>query len=152
MCGPHTPLRLRLAMRNFLGWSLSQLSPAPARSRPRPAAAVERSGGYRRLEEVGVTVTKTFLGQLLAFYGLAITLAERRVGQQAGGATITRERMQPQVKWFFAVSEQLREHDRRSEELAHRFESTQNLIFLVSGSNYPIALESDLEFKEISYI
>jgi len=38
--------------------------------------------------EVGVAATKTFLGQLLAFYGLAIAFAERRVGQQAGGATI----------------------------------------------------------------
>jgi glucosamine--fructose-6-phosphate aminotransferase (isomerizing) len=38
--------------------------------------------------EVGVADTKSFLGQLLAFYGLAITFAERRVGQQAGGATI----------------------------------------------------------------
>jgi glucosamine--fructose-6-phosphate aminotransferase (isomerizing) len=48
------------------------------------------------------------------------------------------------VAGFNAVPEQLREleeeHDRRSEELAHRFESTQDLIFLVRGINYPIAL------------
>jgi glucosamine--fructose-6-phosphate aminotransferase (isomerizing) len=42
--------------------------------------------------EVGVAATKTFLGQSLAFDGLAITFAEGRVGQHAGGATITGER------------------------------------------------------------
>jgi hypothetical protein len=43
-----------------------------------------------------------------------------RCGQQAGGATITRERLQPLVAGFNAIPEQLREHDWRSEELAHR--------------------------------
>ncbi len=43
--------------------------------------------------EVGVAATKTFLGQLLAFYGLTIAFAERFVGQQEGGTTITRERL-----------------------------------------------------------
>jgi glucosamine--fructose-6-phosphate aminotransferase (isomerizing) len=89
--------------------------------------------------EVGVAATKTFLGQLLAFYGLAIAFAERRVGQQAGGATITRERLQALVAGLKAVPEQLRtlveEHDRRSEELAHRFERTQDVIFLGRGIN-----------------
>jgi glucosamine--fructose-6-phosphate aminotransferase (isomerizing) len=97
--------------------------------------------------EVGVAATKTFLGKL-AFYGLAIAFAERRVGQQAGGATITRERLQALVAGLKAVPEQLRtlveEHDRRSEELAHRFESTQDVIFLGRGINYPIALEGAL--------
>ncbi|MEB3353741.1 MAG: glutamine--fructose-6-phosphate transaminase (isomerizing), partial [Cyanobacteriota bacterium] len=106
--------------------------------------------------EVGVAATKTFLGQLLAFYGLAIAFAERRVGQQAGGATITRVRLQALVAGLKAVPEQLRalvaEHDRRSEELAHRFESTQDVIFLGRGINYPIALEGALKLKEISYI
>jgi len=92
--------------------------------------------------EVGVAATITFLDQLLAFYGLAIAFAERRVGQQAGGATITRERIQALEA----------EHDRRCEELAHRFESTQDVIFLGRGINYPIALESALKLKEISYI
>jgi glucosamine--fructose-6-phosphate aminotransferase (isomerizing) len=106
--------------------------------------------------EVGVAATKTFLGQLLAFYGLAIAFAERRVGQQAGGATITRERLQALVAGLKAVPEQLRalveEHDRRSEELAHRFVSTQDVIFLGRGINYPIALEGALKLMEISYI
>ena len=106
--------------------------------------------------EVGVAATKTFLGQLLAFYGLTLALAERRMGQQAGGGTITRQRLQALVAGLKAVPQQLgqlvAEHDRLAAELAHRFESTQDVIFLGRGINYPIALEGALKLKEISYI
>ena len=106
--------------------------------------------------EVGVAATKTFLGQLLAFYGLAIAFAERRLGQQAGGATLTRPRLEALVGGLRAIPQQLRElvadHDRRSEQLAHRFEDTQDVIFLGRGINFPIALEGALKLKEISYI
>jgi len=106
--------------------------------------------------EVGVAATKTFLGQLLAFYGLALAFAERRVGQQAGGATITRERLVGLVAELRAMPERLRQlvldHDQRSEALAHQFESTQDVIFLGRGINFPIALEGALKLKEISYI
>jgi glucosamine--fructose-6-phosphate aminotransferase (isomerizing) len=106
--------------------------------------------------EVGVAATKTFLGQLLALYGLALAFAERRVGQQAGGGTITRERLLALAAGLRMVPEQLRqliaEHDQRAEALAHRFESTQDVIFLGRGINFPIALEGALKLKEISYI
>ncbi|MCP9887067.1 glutamine--fructose-6-phosphate transaminase (isomerizing) [Cyanobium sp. ATX 6A2] len=110
--------------------------------------------------EVGVAATKTFLGQLLAFYGLALAFAERRVGQQAGlgvgGGTITRERLLALVGELRAMPELLRQlvldHDQRSAALAHRFESTQDVIFLGRGINFPIALEGALKLKEISYI
>ncbi|KRO93624.1 MAG: glutamine amidotransferase, partial [cyanobacterium BACL30 MAG-120619-bin27] len=42
--------------------------------------------------EVGVAATKTFLGQLLAFYGLSLAFAERRVGQRQGGVSPGRSR------------------------------------------------------------
>jgi glutamine---fructose-6-phosphate transaminase (isomerizing) len=110
--------------------------------------------------EVGVAATKTFMGQLLAFYGLALAFAERRLGQQAGlgvgGGTITRERLQALVAGLRLVPEQLRQliddHDPRTAALAHRFESTQDVIFLGRGINFPIALEGALKLKEISYI
>jgi glucosamine--fructose-6-phosphate aminotransferase (isomerizing) len=106
--------------------------------------------------EVGVAATKTFLGQLLAFYGLAVALAERRLGQQAGGATITRERLETLVAGLREVPRQLRQliddHDSRAAALAHRFETTQDVIFLGRGINFPIALEGALKLKEISYI
>jgi glutamine---fructose-6-phosphate transaminase (isomerizing) len=106
--------------------------------------------------EVGVAATKTFLGQLLAFYGLALAFAERRVGQQAGGGTISRGRLQALVAGLRQVPRQLREliedHDQRAAALAHQFESTQDVIFLGRGINFPIALEGALKLKEISYI
>ncbi len=84
--------------------------------------------------EVGVAATKAFLGQLPPFFGLAIAYVERRVGQQAGGAKITPERLQALAAGLKAMLEQLRvlgaEHGRRSEDLAYRFKSTQNVIFL----------------------
>ncbi len=108
--------------------------------------------------EVGVAATKTFLGQLLAFYGLALAFAERRVGQRQGGGTSGRSREQ-----LKALAAQLRllpqqlealvaDHDQRCAALAHHFEGTQDVIFLGRGINYPIALEGALKLKEISYI
>jgi glucosamine--fructose-6-phosphate aminotransferase (isomerizing) len=106
--------------------------------------------------EVGVAATKTFMGQLLAFYGLALAFAERRVGQQRGGDTISRERLQCLVAGLRQVPGQLRalieDHDRLAAALAHQFESTQDVIFLGRGINFPIALEGALKLKEISYI
>ena len=99
--------------------------------------------------EIGVAATKTFLGQLLAFYGLAMAFAVRRKSRSAA-------EIQALVDELRTLPEQLRElvqlHDQRSEALAHRFADTQDVIFLGRGINYPIALEGALKLKEISYI
>ena len=99
--------------------------------------------------EVGVAATKTFLGQLLAFYGLALAFAARR------GARPDQE-IDGLVEELRQLPDQLRalvdDHDQRSAELAHRFAETQDVIFLGRGINYPIALEGALKLKEISYI
>ena len=108
--------------------------------------------------EVGVAATKTFLGQLLAFYGLALAFAERRVGQRQGGGTSgrSREELKALVAALRQLPQQLEalvaDHDQRCAALAHRFEGTQDVIFLGRGINYPIALEGALKLKEISYI
>ena len=103
--------------------------------------------------EVGVAATKTFLGQLLAFYGLAVALAERRGGSINGRSP---EALRQLVGQLRLLPEQLRalvaDHDRRCEALAHRFVDTRDVIFLGRGINYPIALEGALKLKEISYI
>jgi glucosamine--fructose-6-phosphate aminotransferase (isomerizing) len=103
--------------------------------------------------EVGVAATKTFLGQLLAFYGLAIAFAERR-GHVAGGPDPSRLRaLVEQLRALPALLTQLVEdHDRRCAELAPLFADTQDVIFLGRGINYPIAMEGALKLKEISYI
>ena len=99
--------------------------------------------------EVGVAATKTFLGQLLAFYGLTLAFAAQR-GQRSV------EEIQNLADALRALPQQLQDlvhlHDQRSEGLAHRFADTQDVIFLGRGINYPIALEGALKLKEISYI
>jgi len=103
--------------------------------------------------EVGVAATKTFLGQLLAFYGLALAFAERHGGGATGHGP---EQLRHLAAGLRALPEQLRalvdDHDRRCEQLAHLFVDTQDVIFLGRGINYPIALEGALKLKEISYI
>ena len=105
--------------------------------------------------EVGVAATNTFLGQLLAFYGLALALAfaERRGAGATGDGP---EQLRQLAAGLRALPEQLRalvdDHDRRCEQLAHLFADTQDVIFLGRGINYPIALEGALKLKEISYI
>ena len=98
--------------------------------------------------EVGVAATKTFLGQLLAFYGLALAFAER--------AGRNPEQLKALASQLRALPQQLErlvaDCDRRCAELAHQFEGTQDVIFLGRGINYPIALEGALKLKEISYI
>jgi len=98
---------------------------------------------------VGVAATKTFMGQLLAFYGLALAFAARRGSRSAADiqALVAELRMLPQQ-----LQELVSLHDQRSEALAHRFAETQDVIFLGRGINYPIALEGALKLKEISYI
>ena len=99
--------------------------------------------------EVGVAATKTFMGQLLAFYGLSMAFAARRGSRSAAD-------IQALVADLRKLPQQLQElvslHDQRSEALAHRFAETQDVIFLGRGINYPIALEGALKLKEISYI
>jgi glucosamine--fructose-6-phosphate aminotransferase (isomerizing) len=99
--------------------------------------------------EVGVAATKTFLGQLLAFYGLALAFAERR-----GSRSPTQ--LHALVSALRALPAQLQQlvedHDRQCAELAHLFADTRDVIFLGRGINYPIALEGALKLKEISYI
>ncbi|MCP9776371.1 MULTISPECIES: glutamine--fructose-6-phosphate transaminase (isomerizing) [unclassified Cyanobium] len=108
--------------------------------------------------EVGVAATKTFLGQLLAFYGLSLAFAERRLGQRQGGVSSgrSREELKALVAQLRQLPQQLEalvaDHDQRCASLAHRFEGTQDVIFLGRGINYPIALEGALKLKEISYI
>jgi glucosamine--fructose-6-phosphate aminotransferase (isomerizing) len=103
--------------------------------------------------EVGVAATKTFLGQLLAFYGLALAFAERRGGRPGVPGLERLEALAAQLRGLPEVMNQLvEEHDRRCAELAHLFADTQDVIFLGRGINYPIAMEGALKLKEISYI
>jgi len=103
--------------------------------------------------EVGVAATKTFLGQLLAFYALALAFAERRGPIDGGPDPARLQALVEELRGLPGLLQRLVEdHDRRCCELAHLFTDTQDMIFLGRGINYPIALEGALKLKEISYI
>jgi len=90
--------------------------------------------------EVGVAATKTFPGQLLAFYGLALAFAERHGGGANGHGP---EQLRELAAALRLLPQQLRalvdDHDHRCEQLAHLFAYTQDVIFLGRGINFPMA-------------
>ena len=99
--------------------------------------------------EIGVAATKTFVAQLMAFYGLALDLAHHR-------QSIAPDRLDEILTGLRQLPAQielvLEGQERYIEELAHDFAETQDFIFLGRGINFPIALEGALKLKEISYI
>ena len=99
--------------------------------------------------EIGVAATKTFVGQLMAFYALALDLAYHRqtVSQERLQEIMTSLRQLPmEMERFLEIQE------KHIEELSHEFNETRDFIFLGRGINFPIALEGALKLKEISYI
>ena len=99
--------------------------------------------------EIGVAATKTFLGQMLSFYGLALLFAshtQKRTSEEI--LNLSNDlRLIPKH-----LTDLIRKHDSLSQRMAHLFAETKDVIFLGRGINYPIALEGALKLKEISYI
>jgi len=99
--------------------------------------------------EIGVAATKTFLGQMLSFYGLVLLFASQK-------QTRTTQEIIDLSNDLRLVPKQLldliQKHDALSKEIAPLFVETKDVIFLGRGINYPIALEGALKLKEISYI
>ena len=99
--------------------------------------------------EIGVAATKTFLGQMLSFYGLTLLFAshrEKRTPQEILSLSNDLRLIPKQL------TDLIKKHDALSQEIAHLFVETKDVIFLGRGINYPIALEGALKLKEISYI
>ena len=99
--------------------------------------------------EVGVAATKTFFGQLLSFYGLAVTFAQIKNNRSNDEIN----KLVADLKELpFKLRELVDQHNVISKKLAHDFSDIKDVIFLGRGINYPIALEGALKLKEISYI
>lgn len=99
--------------------------------------------------EIGVAATKTFIAQLLAFYGLALDLGYRR---QVLSGTRVQEILTGLRQLPSEIELILESQERYIQELTHSFTDTQAFIFIGRGINFPIALEGALKLKEISYI
>jgi glucosamine--fructose-6-phosphate aminotransferase (isomerizing) len=98
--------------------------------------------------EIGVASTKAFTSQLVALYLLALRLAQVR-------GTLSPEASKPHVDALLQLPHILEEALKIAsevEEIAARFQTRTDFLYLGRGINYPIALEGALKLKEISYI
>jgi glutamine---fructose-6-phosphate transaminase (isomerizing) len=98
--------------------------------------------------EIGVASTKAFTSQLVALYLLAL-----RLGQVRG--VLSPEHSKPHIDALLQLPQFLEQTLKMApeiEEVAGRFYSRTDFLYLGRGINYPIALEGALKLKEISYI
>jgi glucosamine--fructose-6-phosphate aminotransferase (isomerizing) len=98
--------------------------------------------------EIGVASTKAFTSQLVALYLLAL-----RLGQVRG--TLSPESSRTHIDALLQLPlllEQTLKLAPDIEDIATRFHTRADFLYLGRGINYPIALEGALKLKEISYI
>tara|TARA_B100000315_G_scaffold258674_1_gene311642 strand:+ start:4377 stop:6206 length:1830 start_codon:yes stop_codon:yes gene_type:complete len=98
--------------------------------------------------EIGVASTKAFMGQVAAFYLLALFLGRTRgVLLPADGVRWCRNLVGivPQIAHILANEQEI-------EAIAAKYYRHSNALYLGRGLNFPIALEGALKLKEISYI
>ncbi|MBS9782155.1 MAG: glutamine--fructose-6-phosphate transaminase (isomerizing), partial [Gammaproteobacteria bacterium] len=98
--------------------------------------------------EIGVASTKAFVAQSVVMLCLAVWL-----GRQRG--TLSAEEEQAIIGGLLDLPKQVQESINQSaeiKELAHSVSVATDVLFLGRGRTYPIALESALKLKEISYI
>ena len=98
--------------------------------------------------EIGVASTKAFTTQLLALFGLCLSLGESHGAIHPRNLPIYAEQIRQlpqQVQQCLNVEAQIQ---RWAERLQHK----QHVLFLGRGSYYPIALEGALKLKETAYI
>jgi glucosamine--fructose-6-phosphate aminotransferase (isomerizing) len=98
--------------------------------------------------EIGVASTKAFTSQLVALYLLGLRLAQVR-------GALSADASKPHVDALLQLPlllEQTLKLAPQVEEVAARFHSRTDFLYLGRGLNYPIALEGALKLKEISYI
>ena len=98
--------------------------------------------------EIGVASTKAFTSQLVALYLLGL-----RLGQLRG--VISLEASKPHVEALLQLPHLLEQTLKLApevEDIAARFYTRTDFLYLGRGINYPIALEGALKLKEISYI
>src|SRR5438552_2188770 len=98
--------------------------------------------------EIGVASTTAFTSPLVALYLLGL-----RLGQVRG--TLSPEASKPHVDALLQLPQLLEQTLKLApqiEEIAARFHTHTDFLYLGRGINYPIALEGALKLKEISYI
>lgn len=98
--------------------------------------------------EISVAATKSFVAQLIAFYLIAIFLAEKKNSYPQNDLIKLKENL-------FDLSKHVETVLNNQDHIKHcaiKYYDSKDFIFLARGINFPIALEGALKLKEISYI
>lgn len=97
--------------------------------------------------EIGVASTKAFTTQLTAFYLLSLYIRQL-LGDNKDDIRFAMHELSviPQK------IETILKREKQIEQLANKYSTAQDFLFLGRGVHYPIALEGALKLKEISYI
>ncbi len=95
--------------------------------------------------EIGVASTKAFTSQIVALLLLALFIKQEK-GEKIGKSLLKElEKLPIKIKSILNNSEKIR-------DIAKKFKSSSNFLYLGRGINFPVALEGALKLKEISYI
>lgn len=98
--------------------------------------------------EIGVAATKTFMGQLAVLYLLALYMGRiRETLPVAEEKRLIEELLQIPYKVELTL-----EREASVKEIAERYASYPDFLYLGRGFSFPIALEGALKLKEISYV
>ena len=98
--------------------------------------------------EIGVASTKAFTSQLVALQLFALYLAQVR-------HTLSADQARAHINSLLQLPKLLERTLKMAsqvEEIASRFHTREDFLYLGRGINFPIALEGALKLKEISYI
>jgi glucosamine--fructose-6-phosphate aminotransferase (isomerizing) len=98
--------------------------------------------------EIGVASTKAFTTQLTAFYLLSLYVRQLR-GDSPDGI---RKAMHELSTIPHKIEHLIKTQEKKIQQLANKWHTAQDFLFLGRGVHYPIALEGALKLKEISYI
>lgn len=98
--------------------------------------------------EVSVAATKSYTAQLMAFYLLALHMAEVKNSLSSSELTSLKSELMVLPQKI----EQILAHTEDIQRCAKIYSSTKDFIFVARGINFPTALEGALKLKEISYI
>jgi glucosamine--fructose-6-phosphate aminotransferase (isomerizing) len=94
--------------------------------------------------EICVAATKTFIGQLIAFYWLALPYA---------GVNAARlDELVMELRQLPVQVQQVLDNEAEIAALAKKLAAYDNVFYVGKGINYSVALEGALKLKEISYI
>ncbi|GAB6072626.1 glutamine--fructose-6-phosphate transaminase (isomerizing) [Venenivibrio stagnispumantis] len=99
--------------------------------------------------EIGVAATKTFTAQLitLLLFSLKSALSKNLISEK-----YFEDFYHDLIKLPSIIERELKDIDKKTEDIAFKYHNAKDFLFLGRGLNYPIALEGALKLKEISYI